>query len=178
MQNRDYPPGSVFVNNMNEFNNLKEDLEHKLSLLNRASTVLLGVGNRLRGDDGIGSVIAGRLISISGVNVFDTETVPENYIGKALSTGCDNFLFIDAMDFGEAPGYFKLQEISALYDGYLSTHGSSLTMIIDMLRSEKPIEGYILGIQPEDTSLSEGMSEIVRDSADVITSALMKWLSE
>jgi hydrogenase 3 maturation protease len=163
---------------MNDFNKLKEDLEHKLSLLNRARTVVLGVGNRLRGDDGVGSVIAGRLASISGVNVFDTETVPENYIGKALSTGCDNILFIDAMDFGEAPGYFNLQEISTIYDGYLSTHGSSLTLIIDMLGAEKPVKGYILGIQPEDTSLNEGLSDAVHEAADVIIGELVKWLDE
>jgi len=163
---------------MNDSNKLKEDIDRNLSLLDKTSTVVLGVGNRLRGDDGVGSVIAGRLTSIAGVNVFDTETVPENYIGKALSTGCESILFIDAMDFGEMPGYFKLQKISALYDGYLSTHGSSLTMIIDMLGKEKPIEGYILGIQPENTSLNEEMSKVVHDTAAVITAALVKWLSE
>jgi hydrogenase 3 maturation protease len=67
---------------------------------------VIGVGNRMRGDDGVGSVIAERLQELAkgSLLVIDAETVPENYLGVLLDSKPEVALFVDAVDFGGEVG--------------------------------------------------------------------------
>jgi len=137
---------------------------------------VLGVGNSLKGDDGVGSIIAGRLKNVEPLYVIDTGTVPENFIGKVLSTKRNVLVFIDAMDFGEKPGSYKFFGIEDIDDGDISTHAPSLSYMLEIFKGGGEIQAYVIGIQPETIELGEKISKRVEAAAKDITDIFIEWV--
>ena len=87
---------------------------------------VLGIGNRLRRDDGAGSLLAAALAEQEGAAVLDAGTVPENYLEKVAGSNPDTVVIVDAIDFDGAPGEIRLLEPSATTTGRRCgvSHGS------------------------------------------------------
>ncbi|MCS7180956.1 MAG: hydrogenase maturation protease, partial [bacterium] len=76
--------------------------------------VILGIGNRLKGDDAVGSIIAEKLrkkIKNKNILVIDAESKPENYIGVIKKFSPSLILIIDTMDIGSFPGDFRIFKV-------------------------------------------------------------------
>ena len=71
------------------------------------NVLLLGVGNRQREDDGVGSYLVRRLQRKIRIPSLDAGDVPENYIKQIENSGADFLLIVDAADFGANPGYYS-----------------------------------------------------------------------
>lgn len=146
---------------------LPETMTAKLSdLLKGKKVAIVGVGNRLRGDDGVGSVIAERLKSLEGEQalIIDAETVPENFLGVLLDAKPEIALFVDAVDFGGGYGEWVLVPLSALADKIPSTHTVSLKLLGQILENNG-IECWLLAIQPSQIGVGAPMSEAVSSTA-------------
>ena len=78
----------------------RQHLFEKLNKLRGSSTVIVGIGNTLKGDDGAGPLICEQLNAKVCAEVIDAGTVPENYIQKIIKKAPQNLLVIDAIDFG------------------------------------------------------------------------------
>ena len=144
--------------------------------------VILGVGNRMRGDDAIGSIIASELIVMfqnskfnyqnKNIIVFDTETTPENFIEKVVRLKPDQLIFIDACNFGGQAGEYKLfqeEEIKEIAYGLLSTHTLPLVLTIELIKKQYNCKVSLLGIQPKQFNMGEDMSsEIVKAKENII----------
>jgi len=125
--------------------------------------VLCGVGNRMRSDDGIGSLIASDLMSykLANVTIYDCETTPENYIDKVVAVKPSWLIFIDACNFEAKPGEFKMfhdDEIKEISYGLLSTHTLPLTLTIELIKKQHNCKVSLLGIQPKSFSMGENLS--------------------
>jgi len=117
----------------------------------KGRTAILGFGNRLWRDDGVGSVLAERLKALHpDAPVFDGGMVPENYLEKVAATEPDSILLIDAADFGGEPGECRefIGEELALTG--LSTHAGSPQMLAAYLEARTGAEVKMLAIQPGD----------------------------
>jgi len=150
----------------------------KLSdLLKGKKVAIVGVGNRLRGDDGVGSVIAEQLQSLVGekVLIIDAETVPENYLGVLLDAKPEIVLFVDAVDFGGEVGNWTLVPLSVLADKIPSTHTVSLKLLGQILESNG-IESWLLAIQPNQFGFGLAMSEPVASTAQSLVKILTRSL--
>lgn len=132
------------------------------NLLKDKKVAIVGVGNRLRGDDGVGSVIAEELQPVKGehVLVIDAETVPENYLGLLLDAKPDVVLFVDAVDFESQAGDWVLLPLSVLGDKIPSTHTVSLKLLGQILESSG-ISCWLLAIQPGQIGFGMPMSDAV-----------------
>jgi hydrogenase 3 maturation protease len=75
-----------------------------LGSLSGQRTIILGVGQRLRADDGLGPEICARIAGQVHTEVIDAGPVPENFIGPILRSRPQNVILIDAVDLGLAPG--------------------------------------------------------------------------
>ncbi|MEO0083360.1 MAG: hydrogenase 3 maturation endopeptidase HyCI [candidate division WOR-3 bacterium] len=133
--------------------------------------VIVGVGNRLRGDDSIGSLIAETLSRQYQINqdkfqdkkiiIIDAETTPENFIDKIVQAKPSWVIFIDACNFGGETGEFKLfeeNEIKELAYGLLSTHTLPLTLTIELIKKQHNCRVSLLAIQPKQLTFGEGLS--------------------
>ena len=130
--------------------------------------VLVGIGNRLRGDDAFGPILIDRLQGRVPWPLVDTGETPENYVGKVLSFGPDRVLLLDAVRWGEAPGtlgFFRADEIPW---GGASTHGASLRLFADLLRAENGCVSALLGPEPACTDVCAPLGpDVERSVADV-----------
>ena len=147
--------------------------QENMRFLKGKKVAVIGVGNRMRGDDGVGSVIAERLQGLARGNllVIDAETVPENYLGILLDSKPEVVLFIDAVDFGGEAGEWALVPLSVLGDKVPTTHTVSLKLLGQILESNG-IECLLLAIQPKQIGFGAPMSEEVASTAERIVQVL------
>jgi hydrogenase maturation protease HycI len=132
--------------------------------------LLVGMGNTLKADDGIGSAIGSQLKKIAPQNVIDAGTVPENYIQVIIKKAPGVILFIDAIDFAAPAGTVKIFDPGELSAGGLSTHTLSPRLLIDIIKQDVSATIYFIGIQPKSTRLTEPMSpEVALAKKELIT---------
>ncbi len=116
--------------------------------------LILGLGNRDRGDDAVGLLVAQRLRDLvpEGVRVRELEGDPVALL--ELGRGADLLVVIDAVQSGAPPGTVRRLEAheralpSAVTFG-LSTHGVGLAETIELARSlnQLPKRLIVYGIE-------------------------------
>jgi hydrogenase 3 maturation protease len=148
-----------------------------VSITRGRRVAVVGVGNRLRGDDGAGSWLAERLRARCGAPVFDAETVPENYLGPLLAADPEVVLFVDAARLDAPPGACRLVPAHALGGRCDSTHGMSLLLLSRALEAHG-IECWLFGLQPARTSAGEPVSPEVAAAARALEDVLAACLPE
>jgi len=123
--------------------------------------LILGIGNRLRGDDAVGSILAERLKKKLDVPIIDAEDVPENYLGPIETSGANIVLVLDAADLGANPGDFSLIEMSQLKEIAVSTHTANLSLLFRAIPVDRRPDAVLVAIQPEQTEAGLGLSRSV-----------------
>ena len=149
-----------------------EQLFEQLGKLRGSKTIILGIGNTLKADDGAGPVVCERITGKVCAEVIDAGTVPENYIQTIIKKTPQSLVIIDAVDFGSLPGTIKLFETERLDSLIISTHTLSPRIFIDMIRSQVQVSVFFIGIQPERTSLGEALSANVNDAVQRLAEVL------
>ena len=114
-----------------------------------APIVLVGVGNRYRGDDAAGSILAERLSSLKKIAAIDSGEIPENYTYDVKQLTPKTIIFVDAVDVGIEPGQVVLLKPSQLTEKRFSTHRPSLRLVMEYLAKETKAQIYLLGLQPK-----------------------------
>ena len=148
-----------------ELTKLENRLQGKVSIV--------GIGNRLRGDDGVGPEIIKRVENpLPSLLLFDVGEVPENYLGKIVKQKPDAIVFIDAVDFDAPPGTIKVIETDDIRNESLSTHNVSLNLVAEYLQRETSADIFLLGIQPETTEFGREISLPVREGLEKVVKML------
>jgi len=152
-------------------------LTTRLSEVLREPTCLVGVGNPLRGDDGVGVHLARRLseeLSGGHLRVVAAEDIPESYVFQIAASDCRNVVFVDGVATDAEPGtvffgrFAEIRELSADY----STHKLSLSLCVRILETEnKPT--YLLGIVVGDLDFGDSLTESVRIAADRLADSIL-----
>ena len=136
----------------------KQSLE-QLSKLRGSRTVIVGIGNTLKGDDGAGPLVCEQLRQAGvGAELIDAGTVPENYIQLIIKKAPENLVVIDAMDFGALPGTIGIFNPEQLSSSFISTHVLSPRLFADIVRQSIEVNVYFIGIQPAQTQLGQSPS--------------------
>jgi hydrogenase 3 maturation protease len=153
----------------------EQSLLEQLGRFRDSATVILGIGNILKGDDGAGPVICQKLKDRNiGAEVIDGGTVPENYIHPIIRKAPENLLVIDAIDFGGPPGTIKLLEPEQLSSRAISTHCLSPHLFVDMIRRSASVDVCFIGIQPSQVKLGEAISSQVDDAINKLSEVLAR----
>ena len=149
-----------------------EQLFEQLNQLRGSKTIILGIGNTLKGDDGAGPAVCERITGKVGAEMIDAGTVPENYIQTIIKKTPQNMVIIDAVDFGSLPGTIKLFETEKLDSIVISTHTLSPRLFIDMICKEAQVAVYFIGIQPAQVELGQTLSAQISDAVDRVCNVL------
>lgn len=145
----------------------------QLEALSGSKTLILGIGNVLKGDDGAGPAVCEQLKSLEiCAEVMDAGTVPENYIGPIIKRSPENLLIVDATDFGAAAGSIRMFDTGQLNSYAFTTHTLSPHLFVDMLKKEIDVEVYLVGIQPEHVELGKPLSESVNGAVEALCRCL------
>jgi hydrogenase 3 maturation protease len=132
--------------------------------------LLLGVGNRLLGDDGIGPEVATALAG-SHWQTIDAGVSPENVTGEVAREAPDLLVVVDAADMGLAPGSIRRLPWDDAPRMLVSTHGLPLPFILDRLR-EAAGAIVLIGVQPSRLVLGEDLTDVARDAVRALVTLL------
>ncbi len=138
----------------------------------------MGVGSRLRGDDGFGPLVVDLLEDRADCDLLDCGNAPENFAGKIRDMAPEVVLIADAAEFGGEVGELRLVDGKSSGASGLSTHAAGLNMLFGYLEAECGAKGWLLACQPEGVELGGEMSEAVRGAAgraaDLLAEALAR----
>ncbi|RLE82906.1 MAG: hypothetical protein DRJ51_00185 [Thermoprotei archaeon] len=156
------------------------DLEKAIrKLLAGANPLIIGVGNPLRSDDGVGVYIANELAKRRRKNVLVAELSPENYIDKMCNPEYNLLLFIDAVHANFPSGSVVVKEFreEGCEPTITFSHRIPLSFIASLVKRRNPrVRVFLLGIQVERTQLGEEISPKVKETADLIVKILSEEL--
>lgn len=132
-------------------------------------TLILGIGNILQKDDGLGCHIISEMIASNlvpgDVDVLDGGTAGYDLLGEMK--GRKKIIIVDALKANDKPGSiyrFPAEHLKAKKGQSYSQHDTGMDRVIQMLwlMGEHP-EIEIIGIVPEDISTLEiGLSDSVK----------------
>lgn len=131
----------------------------------------MGLGNADGGDNGFGVRLAEALARAGVPDVVIAGTDPERWIGRCLDRGLDHLVFLDAVDFGAAPGsvvFLNSSEISARFSE-ISTHKISLGLLVKYIESGGTTHAWLLGAQPESLRHSPALSPALQTIVGILT---------
>lgn len=140
-------------------------------------TCLVGMGNTLLRDDGVGVYIAegvSRRIASGGLKIQVVEDVLEAYAFTLAELDCENIMIIDAIQTAGDPGSVAFGELSGFSEilNDFSTHKLALKMS-EKIFAEHGKKTYLLGINAADIDFGEGMTREVKDTADLLIESLL-----
>lgn len=146
-------------------------------LMSGGDLVIIGLGNTLRGDDGVGVELARTLkwsLRSRRAKVLIAEDRVDLIPKMLENTNPGMILFLDAADFGGRPGEIRLMKIEESLGKTISTHELPLDLLLKTADVSAP--AYILGIQIETLELGRAMSPSVKAAADEVASFLLNLL--
>jgi len=147
-------------------------------------TAVIGLGNSLRRDDGIGITILGSLLNTCkhpgidylnfGIASFDLMHRLQNY---------NTVLLIDGIDAGLAAGTLKIFDLEQANflekNNPVSSHELNLKDIFKLTaKLEIKTKIYIAGIQIKDVGFGESLTPVLKENLEKITQQIDKFIQE
>ncbi|MFW9962064.1 MAG: hydrogenase maturation peptidase HycI [Candidatus Sifarchaeia archaeon] len=160
-------------------NSFADELRNFITGANKIA--ILGIGNDLRSDDGLGLYIIERLsIDDPRVMIENVGSVPEGFSRPLTEFGAERIIMIDAADMQKSPGHIELITKDRISGVNLSTHSMPLSFLMMYLEQETGSKTVLLGIQPKSIQFGEGLTpeiqEIVERIIDILESVLKEYL--
>ncbi|MBN1576279.1 MAG: hydrogenase maturation protease [Chitinispirillaceae bacterium] len=132
-------------------------------------TILVGIGNSMRGDDGAGPALIDSIVDRISAECINAGSVPENYLEKMAALQPQTILFIDAANFYGLPGEIRMLSPEAVCDGICSTHTGSMELITAYLRRRIPgVRLTVIGIQSQALKFNALISRKVQHAIDAL----------
>jgi hydrogenase 3 maturation protease len=150
----------------------EEHLFEQLNKLRDSTTLILGIGNKLKGDDGAGPLVCEQLKGKVCAEIIDAGTVPENYIQPIVKKAPQNLLIVDAIDLGASPGTISVLRPEQLNSSVFSTHALSPRLFVDVILQDLEVDVYFVGIQPAQTKIGESVSPPVNQAVQRLSRVL------
>ncbi len=144
------------------------------------ATLVVGLGNPLRGDDGVGVRVAQALTAKAlppGVEVVDGGTRGLGIVN--LIEGRRRVIFVDAADVGRSPGQFVRFTLDEAHlrgdDQSLTVHAAGLrdALLLAQALRMLPDEVIIFGVQPANLEWNSGLSPEVEALLPNLMSAVL-----
>jgi hydrogenase maturation protease len=145
------------------------------------SDAVIGVGNRLRRDDGVGLVVAERLQGEAPAALALEHVPPDLYErwGEARRV-----FLVDAASSGAEPGTVRRLDVSrepaAAEALRFSTHGFGVLEAVELARAlgRLPRQVVVFAIEGEDFGNGEGLSARVAAAAEQVVGRIREELSQ
>lgn len=143
----------------------------------KGKVVIVGIGNILRGDDGLGPALVELLKSKVPVPCINAGNALENHLGLIIREQPDTVLLVDAVHLNLDPGDARIVDPSRIEHAGLSTHDVSPGLFLDFLAEEGKCDVFLLGIQPEQIEMGSGISAMVQKTLKILEEELVAVLS-
>jgi len=161
-----------------------------MDALNSKNVLVLGLGNTLLADDGVGVHVA-RRVGLDPATPSWVRAVDGGTMGFRLTSilcGCLDVLIIDAADFSASPGTIRLLDEETLGDHVTRTrrtsaHEAGLADLLSLIRVEDFLLRHlaVLAIQPSiidwGETLSGPVEKAIGPACAMVTKTAIEWRS-
>jgi len=139
------------------------------------STMVLGIGNLVMSDDGVGVQVLQRMQREcrfpAGVELLDGGTLGLDLLPRL--EGVDHLLVVDAVETGKAPGTLVRlvdEEIPQALATKVSPHQMGLQdlLVVARLQGFAPQEMVLWGVQPESIEMGMELSDPVNSQVELL----------
>ena len=146
-----------------------------------SGTIVLGIGNRLGGDDAAGNCVVDILDRrcnrakdplLAEIIAIDTGTAPESYTSVIRRQRPDLLILIDAADMGLPPGSLRTIVPDKINILSFSTHHIPVPTFVSYVK-EFCGKILVIGVQPEQTEIGKGISKAVHKSVKELAEAIL-----
>jgi hydrogenase maturation protease len=154
---------------------------------NRAPVLVLGLGNTLLGDDGLGPALVEQLSQDAERWKDRIEFLDGGTQGLALLghlSGRKTVIIVDALATGVPPGTTKVLNLSEVFQMGVKGAGSAhegnageLLAVANIL-NELPDRVFVVGVEPENVATGYGLSDPVRRALPIVANRVIELLSE
>jgi hydrogenase 3 maturation protease len=131
-----------------------------------ARLAILGIGQELNGDDGIGPAVIRalrpQLASQESILLIEAGPAPENFTGLLRRFAPRSVILVDAAQMNRPPGALCWLEAREATGFSASSHTLPLSVLADYLEGELGCQVEVLAIQVKDTRLGAGLSPEVQ----------------
>ena len=108
--------------------------------------------------------VPGPASGVGRVEVVEAGMDPERHLLRLTDGGFDQVVFLDAVDFGGAPGSVALLESGEMAARFpqVSTHRLSLGLLARQVEASGGTNAWLLGVQPQSLRQGEQLSATVQ----------------
>lgn len=152
---------------------------------NGSGVLLLGIGNTLMQDEGVGVHVVNGLEAKyefrPAINIVDGGTAGMELMGQIRDA--TKVIIVDAVNFDEPPGTIgsiENDDILRRLKSKMSMHHLGITDVLSTIKlvGDEPEEIFLLGIQPEKIELDMEMTDTVRERIPRMEEVVLKKLGE
>ena|ERR1039458_2060237 len=157
------------------------------SLRNRAPFLVLGLGNTLLGDDGLGPALIEQLLEEKERWEDRIEFLDGGTQGLALLghlSGREAIIIVDALATGAPPGTTTILNVSEVFqmganraDTSHEGNAGELLAVAKVL-DELPDRVFVVGVEPQNVATGYGLSEPVRRALPIAANRVTALLTE
>ncbi len=156
---------------------LEEGLRKFISGARRVA--VLGIGNDLRTDDGLGPFVTEELnINHPDLMVENVGSVPEAFAHPLAEFGAERVIMVDAADMGKPAAHIDLITKERIGGVAISTHSMPLSLLMMYLEQETRGKTILLGVQPKSIAFGEGLTPEIHDAAQRVIRILRRVLQQ
>ena len=149
--------------------NLKESLKGKV--------LIVGIGNRFRGDDGAGPLLIDSLKGKVEATLLDVGEEPMNYLGVVDSADPDTILVFDTVEMGRPAGSIARLNLEDLSESVaLSTHSIPVRHVLKLVEMRTHANLVVFGVQAATLRLGSEMSSEVESAVKRFADGLVQTL--
>jgi hydrogenase maturation protease len=146
--------------------------------MNKTNNILIvGVGNTLMGDDGIGAYVAARLeeMQLPGVHTVTVQQMTSDLLDEMLQA--NKTIIVDAAVEGDPVQFYKVEETAPAGASY--SHYTSAIQLLKMaqLVYECNLSVYICAVGAFDLTLGGTLSPDGKKNADQAVSTILGWIN-
>ena len=139
--------------------------------------LIVGVGNTLMGDDGIGAYVAARLDEqqLPGLRTITVQQLSSDLLDDMLSAA--HTIIVDASVEDEPVQFYKVMETAST--GASHSHYTSAIQLLKMaeLVYARQLSVYICAVGAHDLTLQEELSPCGKKNADQAVSTILGWIN-
>ena len=135
------------------------------------NTLIIGYGNPLRGDDGVGWAVVDALQDVDGITAVSTHQLLPEFID--LIVAADHVIFVDAAVYGK-PGDICVEGISPSTVGMASSHAMEPVVLLayaDELYGRCP-PAHLITITGQDFGYTETLSPLLASRVEGVKKSI------
>lgn len=138
------------------------------SITKQSKPVIIGMGNNINADDGIGPYIIRELGNTKFFIMLDVGPLPENFTKKIAEMCPTHIIILDAAMIDGEPGKVEIVEPATVDEYIFTTHHIPLSYTIQRIQAMCGAEVIIIGIKPKILDTGKPMTPAVVEAGDKV----------